>query len=153
MWISIKSGEQIIMADIKVPSNTNNSTNTRLDSQIEIQKMPCESGHGNYPIPYIEITNEDNTTQHIFIYGEGYGYVSKYFLEWTDVAKKKFHKSKVDFYNYTNWVDAKKSAYKRMLHWREVLYESGFSGEDVDINDPYGYREVDWEDAYRKGRD
>ena len=40
-----------------------------------------------------------------------------------------------------------------MLHWREVLYESGFSGEDVDINDPYGYREVDWEDAYRKGRD
>ena len=135
------------MANIKVPSNTSNSTNTRLDSKIELQQMPCETEHGTWSIPYIEVTmpTHTNTTQHIFIYNEGFGFGSKYYLEWTDVVKRKFHKSKVDFHNYTNWVDGKKSAHKRMLHWREVLVDEGFTGADVDINDPYDIsRSKEW---------
>ena len=141
------------MADIKVPSNINNSTNTRLDSKIEIQQMPCETEHGTWSIPYIEVTmpTHTNTTQHIFIYGEGYGYASEYYLEWTDVVKRKFHKAKVDFHNYTNWVEGKKSANKRMLHWREVLVDEGFTGADVDTKDPYDIsRSKEWLDSVGK---
>ena len=139
------------MADIKVPSNINNSTNTRLDSKIEIQQMPSETEHGSYTIPYIEVSRYDNIVQHIFIYGEGYGFGSQYYLEWTDVVKRKFHKAKVDFYNYTNWVDGKKSANNRMLHWREVLVGEGFSGADIDINHPYALsRSKEWLDSVGK---
>jgi len=134
-------------------------------SKIEIQQMPCETEHGKYSIPYIEVTDviECNKssdgqylgvhkpTQHIFIYGEGFGFGSEYYLEWTDVVKRKFHKSKVDFHNYTNWVDGKKSAHKRMLHWREVLVDEGFTGADVDINDPYDIsRSKEWLDSVGK---
>ena len=42
-----------------------------------------------------------------------------------------------------------------MLHWREILIEAGFSGADIDINDPYGYRfteSKEWQDSVAKGR-
>ena len=118
--------------------------------------MPCETEHGKYSIPYIEISLKpfaptDEFTKHIFIHGEGFGFGSEYYLEWTDVVKRKFHKAKVDFHNYTNWVDGKKSAHKRMLHWREVLVDEGFTGADVDINDPYDIsRSKEWLDSVGK---